>query len=403
MLSNSNKFGNLIKSYRKQRGWTQKVLAERWNHSREYVSHIEQGKRKLEKQEEVYALADLLGIPQEQLAAVGKGPLLRKMPSQNFPNNTDDLLQTLIDPAQQAIKLFGLIHRENGDILSIRSYLYDLLARLNQAQTAYYGQFIRPALHMQACIHEILGKMAIERTQTQKAVSHFQAMYDAAEELGDSDLLVLALIHQSEMLRRRSQYYAMFRRMEAAENYISKHSTMISKYVQGIMWKASAINYFVYKDEQNFLRTIDYALEIAEEVPMSIDLLNHDFDKIEVLQTKAHGYTELWHPEKALEIYSQTDKLCPFRSLRGQSSYHIIKAQALCYSGDIVAGIDHAMKGMAIAENLHSQRYITRLRLMSDRLQITLIGKERRMKELREEILGTLNRMNRSEDNERAE
>lgn len=400
MPDSSREFGNLVRNYRKQRGWTQEALAKRWNHSREYISHIEQGKRKLDKQEEVYALADLLGIPQEQLAAVGKNAPLRKMPSQNFLSNTDTLLQTLLEPSQHAIRLFGLIYRGNGDTLNIREYLHSLLIRLSQTQDAYHGQFSQPALQMQAHIHELLGKMAIECVQTQIAVSHFQAMYDIAEELGDSNLLALALIHQSEMLRRRSQYYAMFRRMEAAENHINKHSATIAKYIQGIMWKASAINYFVYKDEQNFLRAIDSALEIAEEIDISLDTLNNEFNKIEVLQTKAHGQTELWHPEKALEIYKQTDRLRSFGSPREQSSYHIIKAQAHCYSGNLVEGIDHAVKGMAMAENLRSQRYVTRLRLMSDRLQVTSIGKERTMKELRREILETLDRMDKSAQSE---
>jgi hypothetical protein len=46
-----------------------------------------------------------------------------------------------------------------------------------------------------------------------------------------------------------------------------------------------------------------------------------------------------------------------------------------------------------MAEKLHSIRYITRLRQMSDRLNVTSIGKERAMLEARKEILSTLGQM----------
>src|SRR4029077_1846665 len=68
-----NAFGKLVRAYRKQRGWKQEELAERWDVSSAYISLIERGKRKLEKQDQITRLADILGIPEERLAAVGKG------------------------------------------------------------------------------------------------------------------------------------------------------------------------------------------------------------------------------------------------------------------------------------------------------------------------------------------
>jgi transcriptional regulator with XRE-family HTH domain len=67
----NNAFGKLVKSFREQRGWSQGQLAEKWGHTREYVSQIERGKRKLEKWEQVMRLADILDIPPERLDAIG--------------------------------------------------------------------------------------------------------------------------------------------------------------------------------------------------------------------------------------------------------------------------------------------------------------------------------------------
>ncbi|WP_126629735.1 helix-turn-helix domain-containing protein [Dictyobacter alpinus] len=59
----ANAFGNLVRAYRRQRGWTQAELAERWRFTREYVAKIERGVRKLEKADQGARLADILGIP----------------------------------------------------------------------------------------------------------------------------------------------------------------------------------------------------------------------------------------------------------------------------------------------------------------------------------------------------
>ena len=100
-----------------------------------------------------------------------------------------------------------------------------------------------------------------------------------------------------------------------------------------------------------------------------------------------------WQPEKALAIYQRTDTLHPFRPLRDQASYNIVKAQAHCYAGDIGQGLAYAKQGLKMAEQLHSIRYVTRLRQMSDKLHMTPIGKEHAMVEARKEILSTLEQM----------
>ncbi|QBD80198.1 XRE family transcriptional regulator [Ktedonosporobacter rubrisoli] len=385
----NNAFGDLVRSYRRQRGWKQEELAKRWGFTREYVSQIERGKRKLEKNDQVRRLADLLGIPQEQLEAIGKSiPVLQKPVEGN-----DRLLQALLEPAQNMIKMSWLIWQGDGGIIDLEASLYSLINELNQALEKYRGQFLAPALRIQSYAYEMLGKLSIERVQTQKAMGYFQEMYAIAEELNDANLLALALVHQAEMLRRSSRYHASMRRMEAVEKLIQQRGPEIENHVKGIFWKAYAINYFVMNDENNFSWTIDKALEISEDTRPSIASQVDEFDRVEILQTKAHGYTQLWKPQTALEIYKQTDKLRSFRPLRDQSSYHIIKAQAHCYAGDIKTGISHAMKGMEQAESFHSTRYVIRLQQMSDRLQPTLIGKEQAMQNLRREIQATLQRM----------
>jgi hypothetical protein len=101
----------------------------------------------------------------------------------------------------------------------------------------------------------------------------------------------------------------------------------------------------------------------------------------------------LWQPEKALQLYSKIDTLRPYRTLRDQCSYDIIKAQAHCYVGDTSTGTQLAHSGMALAENLHSIRYVVRVQQMSDQLHVTPLGEKPELKELRATVFETLQRM----------
>ncbi len=389
-----NAFGKLVRAYRHQHGWKQDELAERWGFTREYVSQIERGKRKLDRPEQVTRLADILGIPEEQLARVGKGtPSKRPTGAQRGSKSDDLLLEALLEPAHTTIKLSWLLWQGNGMLLDLTHNLHDLERRLNGVLGIYRGQFHQPALRILASVYELLGKQAIERTATQKAITHFQRMYDIAEELGDTDLLPLAMIHQAGMLRRKGQFEASFQHLEAAE----KRARSASRWLQGHLWKTLSRNFYVYGNEQGFLHSIDRAESFAENMEATVDTMTHGFDKLSVLQERAQGYTVLWQPEKALVIYQQTDKMRPFRPLLDQSSYHIVKAQAFCYSGNLQTGIEHALTGLRIAENLGSIRYVVRLRQMFDRLGARSIGKERVMQDLHGEILNVLQLLHQKE------
>jgi transcriptional regulator with XRE-family HTH domain len=382
---NNNAFGKLVRAYREQRGWKQVELADRWGFTREYVSQIERGKRKLNKLEQVTRLADILGISEEQLADVGKGRPSKRFSAQQGSENDDLLLQALLEPAQTTVKLSWLLWQDNAMLTDLTLKLHNTKKRLKDALELYRGQFHQPVLRILASVHELLGKQAVERTAAQEAIKHFQEMYDIAEELGDTDLLILAMIHQAAMFRRKGRAEASFRRLEAAE----RRARDASSWLQGYLWKMYARNFYVYGNERGFLRSIERAESFAENMETPADTITYGFDKISVLQERAQGYTMLWQPEKALAIYQQTDKMRPFRSLREQGSCHVVKAQVYCYSGDLQTGIEHALTGLGIAKLLQSSRSVLHLQQMSDRLSVTPIGQERVMRDLRSEILDT--------------
>src|SRR5690242_2648995 len=100
----SGTFGKLVQAYRKERSWSQQELAERWGNTREYVSQVESGKRKLTQTDQVARLADILEIPLEHLEAIGRGVHGPAKPPTDVRDADDFLLQTLLEPAQYTVK-----------------------------------------------------------------------------------------------------------------------------------------------------------------------------------------------------------------------------------------------------------------------------------------------------------
>jgi tetratricopeptide (TPR) repeat protein len=144
--------------------------------------------------------------------------------------------------------------------------------------------------------------------------------------------------------------------------------------------------YYDSGNEQGFLRTITPALEIAEHMKESIAGLANDFSLDEVLQEQASGYTELWKPEKAIEIYQQTDRLRPFRPLRDQGAYIINKAQAYLQLQDLDQGIVLSLKGLQLASEYQSKRHIGWIEKSYNRLRVQPIGKDKRLNTLHDAL-----------------
>jgi transcriptional regulator with XRE-family HTH domain len=379
----ANAFGRLVKSFRMQRKWSQGELAAKWGHTREYVSLIERGERKLEKQEQIYRLADILDIPSERLDAIGKGIPQRRKTAEKPAEADDILLQILLEPSLATTKLSWLLWLADGENILVAENLASLTIRLEDALTKYRGQFLKPAQKVLAYAQEMQGKIAFDQLRYTDANGHFQEMLDLGEELGDPTIISSAQIHRADILRKRGRYETATRMLGALRPTVEQ----AEDHIRGVYYQILARAHSQYGYENLFLEAIENAENIARDIKETIDTQYHEFNLIEVLQERAQGFTTLWQPEKALAIYPQTDKLRPFRPLRAMGSYLIIKAQAHAYSGDMKTGIDLAFQGIKLARSYGSRRHISRVQGMYDRLSVTALGNHPRMKDLKEFLM----------------
>lgn len=379
MLLDKNEFGGLVKAYRKQRGWTQDELADRWGHSRGYVSLIEAGKKKLDSVAQVVRLADILDIPQEKLEAIGRGIPQRKIKATSSQEADSAILQMLLAPGRDMVKLAYMVWLADQN-QGVEENLRDWILKLDQALTSYQGEFVKPAQQLLAYAHLMKGRIAFDRLDYAAASGHFSETTDLGQELGDADIITLGMSYQADVLRKRGRYETALRCFEAVKPYVS----VASLDVQGKHHSQVARAHYLFGDEQNFLRAIHPALEIAEQMKDSImNLLSLD----EVLCEQAAGFTRLGKPTKALEIFKETDHLRPFRPLRERGSYTLEKALAYLYAGDLDRGIKISLKGLQLASEYQSKRHIRRMDVTYNRLKVMPIGKDKRLNTLRDAIV----------------
>lgn len=379
-----NAFGKLVKSFREQRGWSQGKLGEKWGHSREYVSQIERGKRKLDSVTQVMRLADVLDIPQEKLEEIGRGIPQRKIEAKEPQQADNAILQMLLAPGRDMVRLSYLTWVADQQPV-IEESLRNLIYHLDQALISYHGEFVKPTQQLLAYAHQMMGKIAFDRLDFAAASGHFSEMIDLGQELHDPDIIALGMTLQGSIFRKRGRFEHALQCFNATKPY----ADIASAGTQGVRYNLMARLYYDSGDEQGFLRAIHSALEIAEHMKESIAGLANDFSLDDVLQEQASGYTELWRPEKAIKIYQATDRLRSFRPLRDQGAYIINKAQAYLQLEDLDRGIALSLQGIRLASEYQSKRHIGWIEKSYNRLRVLPIGKDKRLNILGEALRET--------------
>jgi transcriptional regulator with XRE-family HTH domain len=382
MAFKKNEFGKLVKAYRLQRGWTQEELAERWGYSRGYLAQIEQGQRKLDSTEQVVRLADILNIPQEKLEAIGKGIPQRQIKVVTSREADDAILQMLLTPGRDMVKLAYMVWLGDQD-KGIEENLREWTLKLEATLSSYSGEFVKPAQQLLAYAHLMRGRMSFDWLDFAAASGHFAEVAELGQELNDADIITLGMSYGADVLRKRGRYETALRLFEVTKPYV----TAASHDAQGKHYTQVARAHYLRGDEEGFLRAINPALEIASGMTDSAMNL---FSLDEVLCEQAAGYSRLSKPEKAMEIFKETDQLRRFRPMREQGSYTLEKALAHLYAADLDEGIALALKGLELASEYRSRRHVKRMDATYNRLKLLPFGGDKRLNTLRDAVSDAL-------------
>lgn len=218
---------------------------------------------------------------------------------------------------------------------AIENNLINLMGNLEHALTFYRGEFVKPAQELLAYTHQMLSRIAYDRLDFAGASGHASEMIELGQELNDADIITVGMARQGSILRKRGRFESALRCFEAARPYADASTTD----VQGQHLIHIAATYADKGDVEGFDRTIEEALELTTRLKPSISSLVNEFSLEEVLIEKASGSTELWKPDRAIEVYKEIDKMTPFRPMREQGRILLWKGQAHLFAGDIDKGV----------------------------------------------------------------
>jgi tetratricopeptide (TPR) repeat protein len=225
------------------------------------VSQIEAGSRKLDSTLQLVRLADILDIPQEKLEAIGRGIPTRKIQVEEPQQVDSAILQMLLAPGRDMVQLsYMLWIADQHPILEEK--LRDLTLQLDQALTAYRGEFLRPAQQLLAYTHQMRGRIAFDRLDFAAASGHFSEMIELGQELNDPDIITLGMVYQGSILRKRGRFETARRCFEAAKPQVD----VAAAPTQGIYHINFSTVYADSGQESPFLQEIDAALEIAKDI-----------------------------------------------------------------------------------------------------------------------------------------
>jgi transcriptional regulator with XRE-family HTH domain len=356
-------FGGLVRTFREQRGWTQQRLADHWGFTREYVSQIERGKRKLYGEQSVMRLAEILEIPVERLEELGKY-VPRERRVAGHPAEADDaLIQALLEPARVTVRLAWLVWYLNADTSVVEEVL-DIAHRIEQVAAQRGGRLRMAALQLLAYANEMMGNVAFDRLHFPAAHGYFQEMHDLGRELNDSDIVALAMIHQGDVARRRGRYDEAVGYLEAAEPFASDGRLQ----TRGLRWQTLARAQYDFGNKPGFSRSIDSALAIGAQLSGHQEAENNDFTYRDVCFEQALGLALFGEAHRAIEIYERPEHRTAVRPLRDRGSFTILRAQAYAYAGEVEEGVRLAIEGVALARSYDSPRHVSRVQRMYDRL-----------------------------------
>ncbi len=329
----------------------------------------------------IMRLADILDIPQENLDEIGRGIPKRHIKVQKPEQADSAILQMLLAPGRDMVQLsYMLWITDQAPILEEK--LQELTITLDQALISYHGEFLKPAQQLLAYTHQMRGRIAFDRLDFAAASGHFSEMIDLGHELNDMDIITMGMVYQGSLLRKRGRFETSIRCFDATKPYV----TASQDATKGIYYVNLSTVYADSGREKEFSQAIDTAIELAKDSKESITGLANDFSLDDVLWAHAGGLCELWQPEKALDVYKETDKLKPFRPLRELGAYTIDKGEVFLRMGELDEGVRLSLKGIELATEYRSKRHIGWVEKTYNRLRVLPVGKDLRLNTLQEAL-----------------
>lgn len=341
--------GRAIKTYLDTHsGMTHEKLAAMLDVEPKTISRWKNGETVIANPYELKRIADILGIPYEQLgipAAIHTPPT---------PEQIDTIIARMWANTDAAL------------ITDARAIGENLARQLTQQIKTSDTTSLRSTARAYNAI-AYTTSLNVRTDQVQQAINYYQQMEYFARLLKDDTLINIALTYQGDMLRRQKDIPRAIEYLEAARDTTPEADTI----ARGNCIQLLARAYLQAHREKDFYNTMREAEELAYATRHETERSVKRYDLATVYEEYARGYSGLGKIQKALDYLNQAEKVKPPTRIT-EILLRVARAEVLIRGGDVSNGEPLAVQAARECRELGHYRHIERLytlkRYMSKRV-----------------------------------
>jgi transcriptional regulator with XRE-family HTH domain len=383
-------FSEVIKIYRKRKGYTQLEAAHTMGYSVETIKAWESEKR-YPAPDRIPHLAALLEIDSQFLTeAINVSrteSYIQKSLRKPDRKQADELNEAAILDQAETITSLAWDAWFAAQPGQAAREVYRLLPELDQMyRTATPSDHILRIRNLLIRSHELLGTIQLDAMQRNIGLYHYSQAHCLAIEARDIDKAAIyaALIGDA---RRQDDKEKATRIIEEA----LVQATNAQKTTRGNILQLLAFTYADTGHPSEFERTINEATDLLSISGEGKVVAHKEFHPFELYEIRGKGSRDLGNPVEALRYLELAEQSLHTEAVppRWYALLDISKAQAYCDLDNMQDGITLASRGFLRAYQCHSLRQMHRVRKLLRKLESGLHQGDRLVKELHELLYET--------------
>ncbi|MBX5452112.1 helix-turn-helix domain-containing protein [Thermogemmatispora sp.] len=331
--------GAFLKRYRKQHGLTQEQLASDLNIEPRTLRAYENGERSLHDINELYRIADRLGVEPEQLGVVGR------LHPPRSPQDIEELLT----------HAWSLV--EAARLYEARAVIEHLTQSLSRQITGEQPELLR-ALARSYHTAGYIVSLATRAPSSQEALIYYRNLEEVARLLRDDTLLAIALTYQGDLHRRLGHLEQATLYLEAARDT----TPQADQAARGNALQLLARTYLRRGEVARFETAMRQAEELA---PVGFDPSSSThgcYSLGTVYEEYGRSYADMGQPVKAMEFLQRAETHLP-STPHWRLLVETAKMLALIKGNEFEAGITLALALVEEIRRCGTLRYLDRLYL----------------------------------------
>jgi transcriptional regulator with XRE-family HTH domain len=337
--------GQFLKAYREKKHLTQEQLAEDLHVEPRTLRAWENGERQLTNINELYRIADLLGVEPEQLGLANSLVIPR----------TPEQIEEIIDHAWSLV--------DQSRLYEARRVIERLAQQIRSQITTEDPVLLRSLAHTYHNAGYVISE-ATQAHESYEAILYYQQMETIARILKDDTLVNIALTYQGDMYRRLGDLGKAITYLEAARDTTPK----ADKAALGNSLQLLARAYVRNGELGNFEYTMRQTEALAYEIELTTSSTRGHYGPGTVYEEYGRSYADLGQAAKAKEYLDKAEATLPhnaFWDLLILTS----RAVALVKGNEIQSGVDLAIEATEKIKQVGILRYLDRIHLINRYLE----------------------------------